>query len=130
MRKRISELPDGNVSFDYSEWYRVRDKATGAYVPRQHVARTGIDQYPEGDYLITACVGGMVEVIWGRTSGYLDLEIEERNFLFFEHQMVANQDDALRRLDWLISEKPVDEYDWTQESWYDPQVHGEVQLNG
>lgn len=47
----------------------------------------------------------------------LELTATEASFLFHCFSDIANADDALARIDWLLSDKPVLDYDFRQESW-------------
>lgn len=54
----------------------------------------------------------------GCISEMLELSKEQKDFLFFAYTADAMLSDALRRLDWLLNNYDVREYDWSQESWY------------
>lgn len=47
----------------------------------------------------------------------LELNTPEASFLFHHFSDSANADDALARIDWLLADKPILDYDFRQESW-------------
>ena len=71
-----------------------------------------------------ACVGGWVIALFGcgpvRTPSVdaqrlLDLNDQEAGFLFLTCINHSSRQDAIRRIDHLLSWKPLDEYDWNLE---------------
>lgn len=50
-------------------------------------------------------------------AGHLELDGEEAEFLFYEHIEAASREDALKRMDWLLKDNPVEDYPWHLESW-------------
>lgn len=47
----------------------------------------------------------------------LELTETEANFLFHHFSDFANADDALARIDWLLADEPILDYNFRQESW-------------
>ncbi len=49
---------------------------------------------------------------------FLELTDKQADFLFHKYSMIANYDDAIKRLDWLIARKNISKYLWSKESHY------------
>lgn len=137
LRDHLDQLPDKN--FDYGIWFS-QDGST--YPFRDAVTA----EAPEANFCgTTGCVAGWCCVLLHKEAKPVLLALEQKlgfpvagpgncdkiaqtvleltdkqaEFLFLDHVDNATREDAVRRIDHLLSTNGnFNDYDWTQESWY------------
>lgn len=123
----LEAIKKNKDKFDYSEYINVVDengKHSWTSLTGKELANT---------CGTTACVAGWTCILFypdtiitdipgnygRRAAEILGLYSSQEEFLFHMASTVANVDDAIARLEWLIAGKDILEYDIRKESWYE-----------